>query len=428
MKKRIITLVVLVTVAAVGWRFVAAGAAGSESTYQFAEVTRGSVENVVSGTGTLSAVGTVEVSTQVSGTLARVLVDYNDTVRSGQLLAELDSDMFEASVRDAAASVDRTRAQLDLAASEFTRSQSLFQKGFISESDFASARASRDIAKANCVSAQAALERAQKNLKNAKVYSPIDGTVIERNVEEGQTVAASLQAPTLFVIAEDLARMEILGLVDESDIGQIRLDQEVRFTVQAYADETFEGTVRQIRLQPRTLSNVVNYTVVIDAPNKSGMLLPGMTATVDFVVEQADSSLLVPNAALRYTPSKEALGDLREARRKRMEAMDVQRLRPPLPEGAARSSEGTESGPPDNAGHLWYQDDGSLTMLRVQTGVTDGITTEILEGPGLQEGMQVIKGTTSGETTKTASTQSSERRGMGMGMGPPPGGPPPRMF
>jgi HlyD family secretion protein len=426
MKKRIITLVILVTAAVVGWRFVATGATGSKSTYQFAQVTRGSVENVVSGTGTLSAVGTVEVSTQVSGTLARVLVDYNDTVRSGQLLAELDTDMFVASVRDANANVDRTQAQLDLAESEYKRSQTLFQKGFISESDFASARATRDIAKANVVSAQASLERAEENLRNAKVYSPIDGTVIQRNVEEGQTVAASLQAPTLFVIAEDLARMEILGLVDESDIGQICLKQEARFTVQAYADETFKGTVRQIRLQPQTLSNVVNYTVVIDAPNESGRLLPGMTATVDFVVERADSALLVPNAALRYTPSQEDLADLREARRERMEAMGVQRLRPARPKGDAGPGEGTVGDLPKNVGHLWYQDGGHLAMLRVRTGVTNGITTEILEDPSLQEGMQVIKGDAAGKSSTTASTQRTERTTLGMGR--PQGGPPPRMF
>ena len=433
MKRLIVSTIALVVVVSSVWHFVGARAATTGSGYQFVEVTRGSLENVVSGTGTLGAVGTVEVGTQASGTIDRILVDYNDGVRKGQLLAALDTDLFAAAVRDAQAGVVRARAQYEQAEAEHNRNRSLFDKGHISDREFSASRTNREITQASYESAQAALDRAQTNLENAEFRSPIDGTVIQRNVEEGQTVAASLQAPILFVIAEDLAHMEILGLVDESDIGQIREGQEVRFTVQAYPDETFTGTVRQIRLQPQTVQNVVNYTVVIDAENERGLLLPGMTATVDFIVEKVEDVLLVPNAALRFQPSEEATADFQADQRWRMGALPDstrRRMRVGLAEprdvlggrqdGAAKA--------PSNAGRLWYLDrENRLTMAVVRTGATDGLTTEIVAARDIQKGLRVISGMSSGDSPSRVATNQTTSQSKSFGMpGRPPG--PPGLF
>ena len=374
MKKGILVLVVLTTMGLIAWRVVAARK--TAQVYAFVELHRGSLENVVSGTGTLSAVGTVEIGIQVSGTLAKVYVDYNDRVSRGQVLAELDANLFEASVRDARANVTRTRARLEQAEAELKRNQKLFEKGLLAANEFTNVQTNRDVAKADYESAQASQDRAETNLGNAKVCSPIDGTVIERNVEVGQTVAASLQAPKLFLIAEDLSHMEIKGLVDESDIGQVRVGQNVRFTVQAYPNETFSGAVRQIRLQPQTIQNVVNYTVVVDATNDRGLLLPGMTATMEFIVERVEDVLTVPAAALRFRPSEEDLAGFQERQRKQTEEMP-ESVRPSLPRRGRDGGAPTGVGPAGIAadvGRLWYLDaDGRLAMVRVQTGATDGL-------------------------------------------------------
>jgi len=420
MKKLIIALAIATVVVGGVWRFVAARATTTaEAKYQFVEITRGNLENVVSGTGALSAVGTVDVGTQVSGTIEKIFVDYNDRVKKGQLLAVLDTDQLEAAVRDAEANVGRFRAQYEQALSEHNRNRPLADKGFLSEKEFTASRTSMAVAKASYQSAQASLDRARTNLKNAEFRSPIDGAVIQRNVEAGQTVAASLQAPTLFVIAENLSHMEILGLVDESDIGQIREGQEVRFTVQAYPDETFSGTVRQIRLKPQTIQNVVNYTVVINAENQKGLLLPGMTATVDFVVKKVENVLLVPNAALRFQPSQDVLTRFREDQQKRLDAQPDS-----VRERRARMGGNQGMQPPADVGSLWYLGKtGKLARARVRTGATDGLMTEIVMGRNIEGGMRVISGTASSSKSATASNQSNTQRGL---FSPPSGGRPPR--
>ncbi len=370
--------------------------------YEFVQIVRGDIENVVSATGTLSAVGTVEVGTQVSGIIKEVLVDYNESVREGQVLAVLDTTLLAASVRDARASVLKCQAQFDRAARERERVRDLFDQGLVSEAELDDATTDLATARAALLSAEANLVRARASLDYAVIRSPIDGTVIMRNVEEGQTVAASLSAPTLFVIAEDLADMEIHALVDESDIGQIAVGMPVRFTVEAYLDEEFDGVVRQIWLQPETIQNVVNYTVVIDASNERGLLYPGMTATVDFLVDERRDVLLVPNAALKFRPTPSMLAELRA----NMGARESERMVP----GAGRGSEagrrpapGMPSGaipdmslarggvPGGTAGRLWYLDEaGGLAIVRVRTGATDGRVTEIADGPVVREGLKVI--------------------------------------
>ncbi|MCK5119980.1 MAG: efflux RND transporter periplasmic adaptor subunit, partial [Candidatus Latescibacteria bacterium] len=294
--KKIIGILVIVSLFGVGIHYFRAGnGAKEEGPYQFAEITRGDLENLVSSTGTLKAVSTVEIGTQVSGTIDRIDVDFNDAVRKGQVLAVLDTALLKVAVLDAQAGVARAQAQHEQARAEYERNRALFEKGHLSEKEFLPIRINVRITGAAVQSAKASLERAQINMNHATIRSPIHGTVIQRNVEPGQTVAASFSTPTLFIIAEDLSQMEIYAAVDESDIGQIKEGQSVRFEVQAYLDETFSGTVRQIRLQPAISENVVNYTVVVDAANEENLLLPGMTATVDFVVEARKAVLLIPN-------------------------------------------------------------------------------------------------------------------------------------
>lgn len=271
---------------------------------QTENVKQGGMEITVACTGSLRAVGTVEVGTEVSGTIGKVLVDYNDRVRKGQVLAELDLELFKSAEAEAKAAVMGSEALYRQALSEFRRNQPLHDQGHLSDQEFLEYRTSLATTLANLQSSKAALSTAQTNLRKAHILSPIDGTVIEREIEVGQTVAASYSTPTLFVLAEDLARMEIEADVDESDIGQIRQGQKVRFTVQAYPEQIFDGQVAQIRLNPTEESNVVTYTVVVEAVNQGGKLLPGMTATADFVVGEVENALLVSNAALQYAARK----------------------------------------------------------------------------------------------------------------------------
>lgn len=331
--------------------------------YLFATVSRGALESLVSSTGTLAALETVEVGTQVSGTIAKIEVDYNDRVHKGQVLAVLDQALFSAQVREAEANVARAKAALVQAEDEFRRNEPLFAKGFLSAQEFLPVSTGVDTAKASLAAAEAALARTRTNLAYTVIRSPIDGTVIKRSVEAGQTVAASLNTPTLFLIARDLKRMQIEADVDESDIGQIRDGQAVRFTVQSYPERTFQGTVRQVRLQPRTISNVVNYTVLVDARNDEGLLLPGMTATLDFVVSRVEDALLVPNAALRF--------------------------RPP---GAADPGRPAREASEETVGRLYLlAGDGRLLPVEVARGESDGLRT-VVNGPDLREGLEVVSG------------------------------------
>ncbi len=270
------------------------------SQFRIEEIKMGSIENTISCTGTLSAVGTVEVGTQVSGTIKKVLVDYNDRVTKGQILAELDLDMFNAAVDATEASVIKARALYKQATAEYERNRPLYEQGYLSSQEFLTYETEKETRRAELLSAQASVESAKINLRNAQIRSPINGVILQRDIEEGQTVAASYNTPTLFIIAENLSSMEIEASVDESDIGMVNKGQEVTFTVQSYPDDLFYGTVTQIQVNPTETSNVVTYTVIVAAPNNTGKLLPGMTATADFVVEKAENELLISNAALNF--------------------------------------------------------------------------------------------------------------------------------
>ena len=311
MRKKVGALLTVgVVIATVLW---ARGRNGREPVaYRFTEVERGDIHSVVSSTGTLEAVTTVSVGTQVSGIVADIRVDFNDKVEENQVIARLDTTLLRTAVRDAEAQLARSEAERLKAEREHARMESLFEAKLISESDLEATEYALAVARAGAESATVGLTRARQNLAYATIRSPISGTVIQRTVDVGQTVAASLAAPELFLIAADLTRMQILAAVDESDIGLIREGQAVRFTVQAYPDERFAGTVRQVRLQSRTQENVVNYTVVIDVANPELRLLPGMTANVDFLVASAAEVLKVANVALRFRPTEDMVNAVRE--------------------------------------------------------------------------------------------------------------------
>jgi len=424
MKKKIAIVVAAVVVLFIVARVIYGMIAGDGKTvYQFGEITKGDLESTISSNGTLSPVTTVEVGTQVSGTIARIYVDFNDYVKKGELLAVLDTVLLKAAVLDAEANLDKSEALLGEAQVNFERNKPLFEQNLISEAEFVPYQTNLKTQKANLMAANASMLRAQLNLKYALIRSPISGTVIGRSVEEGQTVAASFSTPTLFVIAEDLSRMEILAEVDEADIGQIKQGQSARFDVQAYADKTFTAEVKQIRLKPTTVSNVVTYTVVLEAANSENLLLPGMTATIDFIVAEKNDVLLVPNTALRFTPPEEELTRFRERRRKELESMpDSLKERR---QGFMQNRMGGRGGPPGNGKmpsdlkQIWYLDEnGNLSMEMVKVGATNGTLTEIVRGRNVTEGMKVITGADTEGDSKKSSSSTSTRGSFGPGPRP----------
>jgi HlyD family secretion protein len=408
-------------------------------TYRFATVQRGDVDATVSATGTLEPVRTVQVGTQVSGQISALYADYNSHVTKGELIAQLDPTLLKQAVIQAEADAERAKADLDQAKYQLDQSKRLFATKVITETDYRTAEHAWAVADAANTSAQASLDRARQNLRYANIYAPIDGVVIERNVDVGQTVAASFSAPQLFLLARDLTQMQILAQVDESDIGQIKTGQPVTFTVQAYPDQTFAGTVSQVRLESKTEENVVDYTVVINVTNKDGKLLPGMTATATFLVASARNVLKVPDAAVRFHPSQEMLAELR-AERSGQDSTGVvatgrRRGTGGGPGGGARAGgdapgagQGARSfaaspasawggGRPTDRATLWYLDDaGKLRTVRVKLGLSDGQMTEI-SGAGLEEGMNVVAGVTSPSSDATQGSTNPFQGGNNRGGG-----------
>jgi len=394
--------IVLLGAAVAAWRITAAPATPQFAT---AKVRRQTITKSITATGTLQAVTTVQVGTQVSGAIANLYADYNSQVKKDQVIARLDPSQFQAQleqaqatylsaeataqaaqnnviaadagVQSAQANLDRTAAALQDAQTSFDRTQKLVQAGVapamdlptaqstLSQADAqkqqavaqvnqakAQAQASRSQvsqAQGQAAQAKAAVDLAQVNLDHTVIKAPIDGVVVARNVDVGQTVAASLQAPTIFLIANDLTRMQVLANIDEADVGQLGNDSKVTFTVDAYPNDVFQGRIAQIRLAPQTVQNVVTYTAVIDVANPDLKLKPGMTANVSVVVGERDNVLAIPNAALRFRPDSQST--------------------------ARKSAAGTV---------IWKVENGQPAPVSVQTGLTDGVRTEIVAG--LQEG------------------------------------------
>ena len=287
------------------------------------------VENTVTATGTIQPLEQVEVGTQVSGEIDKIFVDYNSVVKKGQLLAELDKSNLLENLRQAEASVRSAESELEYSKTSFERTKQLYEANAATKIAYDESRNSLVKAETSLQNAQSNLDKAKVNLGYAEIYSPIDGVVLSREVEVGQTVAASYSTPTLFTIANDLTQMKVEADVDEADIGQVVVGQRVTFSVDAYIDDTFYGEVQQIRLQPTTTNNVVKYTVIITAHNPELKLLPGMTASVTIITEE-ETGLAVPAEALSFVPSEEILGhkDAKPQGRK-----DFNGKRPPFPEG-----------------------------------------------------------------------------------------------
>ncbi|HEX9986481.1 MAG TPA: efflux RND transporter periplasmic adaptor subunit [Thermoanaerobaculia bacterium] len=379
--KRTLTVLVLVALVAAGLFMYQRSAAADAPAYRYAEVTKRDLRRTVSATGTLNAVTTVSVGTQVSGQVAQLYVDFNDRVTKGQLLARIDPKLAQQAVTDAEANVDRNRAQLVAAQREHTRNRELMASGLVARSAFDTTESQLLVAQANVKSAQVSLDRARQNVSYTEIVSPIDGVIVERNVDLGQTVAASLSAPQLFLIAEDLSSMQILVKVDESDISLIQQGQDVTFTVPSLPRENFRGKVKQVRLQSAVTENVVNYTVVIEVDNKQQKLLPGMTASVDFLVASADDALAVPNAALRFTPVRTGNAGAATATSTTGSGNAT---------GQRRS--GTRTPRSADSGRLFIEgQDGKLQAVRVKTGITDGTFTQVT-GEGVREGLKIIAG------------------------------------
>ena len=417
MRKKSFIAIALVAVVAIAAVLVHRAAQAKESTtYRFTAVERGNVESTVSATGTLGAVRTVAVGTQVSGQIAELLVDFNDTVKKGQLLARIDPTLQQQAVTDAQASVERAQAQLLQAQRDYNRNRELMSSGLVARSVFETTDSTLDVARANVKSARVALDRARQNLEYTNIYAPIDGVVVERNVDDGQTVAASLSAPQLFLIANDLRNMQILASVGEGDIAQIKEGQKVKFTVQALSGQTFEGDVNQVRLQSATNENVVNYTVVVSVANPEKKLLPGMTARVEFLTNSAENVLKVANAALRFKPADDAV------------VAETQTTERPATGTQQRTGQRSRTGNGQRSrsggmGTLYVADEkGTLTPIRVRTGLTDGSVTEI-RGRDLKEGMKVVAGTSQPQSAATTSNASPFQSGnQQQQRGPRPGG------
>jgi HlyD family secretion protein len=397
MKKKII-IVAAVVVVAILLFVILSGSEETKATYATAEVQRGDISILVTATGSLEAVTTVQVGSQVSGTIAALYADFNDHVKKGQLVAQLDPTFLKAQVAQAQADLEKADASAELSNKESERAALLFQKNMISESDRDLALTNYDLAVAAVKSARAALHRAQTNLDYATIISPIDGVVISRDVDVGQTVAASLQAPTLFTIAQDLSQMQVNASIDEADIGQIKQGDRVLFTVDAYPDKTFEGRVSQVRLLPEIVQNVVTYDVIIEVSNPELLLKPGMTANVTILVDQANNVLKVPTAALRFHPPMQAGQTSSQGGAEEARASNTQ----PSNSGAAMgSSLHSNNG---RKPRVWVlgQDEKPKPIL-VQTGISDGTSVEITSGD-IKEGDRVIVGM-EGEALSTINQQ-----------------------
>ncbi|MDR2058234.1 MAG: efflux RND transporter periplasmic adaptor subunit [Dysgonamonadaceae bacterium] len=320
--------------------------------FNTAQVQENTVEMTVTATGYVQPVDKVEVGTQVSGVIEKIFVDYNSQVKKGQLLAEIDKSTLIEQVTQAEASVTSAESDLKYAQQNYNRVKQLYDVKAATEASYEETVNRLAQAKTSLAKAKANLHQAQVNLSYAEIYSPIDGIILDRSVEQGQTVAASFNTPTLFTIANDLTKMQVEADVDEADIGHVRLGQPVRFTVDAYSDDTFDGIVNQIRLQPTVTNNVVTYTVIVSAPNPEEKLYPGMTASIT-IITQTEKGLTVPTEALNFTPAPEVCARLK---------MKLETQAPgKMPDFTKKA--------------VWLQIPDSIVRREIKTGLSDGVNT-----------------------------------------------------
>jgi len=379
MKKKVLIIVVIIAVAAITLLvFNPFSKKKAEYTFDTVKVGKGNITNTVTATGTVEAMTTVKVGTQVSGIIEHVYVDFNDKVKQGQILARLDETALRAQLEQSQASVDQAQAQLNYEEATFKRLKALFDKDLIAQADYDQALYNYENSKASLSNAKSALDRTKVNLAYATISSPIDGVVLNRAIEEGQTVAASFNTPEMFTIVNDLTQMEVQTSVDEADIGQVIQGQRVEFTVDAYPDLKFEGTVSQVRLQPVTTNNVVTYVVILNAPNPDKKLMPGMTASATIYIQEKQNTLVLSGKALRFTPDTEYLTKMMA--KSFGNASSIPAGMPPT---------GSMPGTKEGAKTVWVKDEKSgIRPVPVTIGIENGSNVEILSG--LKEGDEVI--------------------------------------
>lgn len=350
-------MIVIIIVAVAAWLF--SGSKNEEQIdFKQEAVTTQTLQNSVTATGTIEAVTSVTVGTQVSGIVNKLYVDYNSQVKKGEVIAELDKTNLMSELNTAKANLASAQSSLNYQSANMSRYQTLYKKGLVSADDYENALLTYRQAKEQVASAKENVQKAQTNLSYATITSPIDGTVISKSVEEGQTVAASFNTPELFTIAKDLTNMQVIANVDEADIGGVKEGDRVNFTVDAYPDDVFQGTVKQVRLEATTTNNVVTYEVVISAPNADLKLKPGLTANVTIFTQERAGILAVANKALRFTPTKETVG-------KNIKIVDCK-----------------------GKNKVWTLANNTLTAHSVTIGQSDGIHTEIIKG--LKKGQKIV--------------------------------------
>ena len=360
MKKKTIIITVLAVVLLAGVSMLFLGGSRHDLVFNTTTVKKDSIQIYVTATGYIQPVTKVEVGTQVSGVIEKIYVDFNSQVEKGQLLAELDKSTLSEKLLQSKASLSTSESELQYAQQNYNRIKQLYDAKAATQASLEEATNKLMVAKNSVTNAKANVQQSQVNLSYAEIYSPISGVVLNRAVDEGQTVAASFNTPTLFTIAEDLTKMQVEADVDEADIGGVKNGQVVTFTVDSYPDDVFNGTVQQIRLEPTVTSNVVTYVVIIEAPNPDEKLYPGMTASVSIETNNV-KGLTVPAEALQFNPNDDAL--------KQMNAQAT----PPANRGERR---------------VWVKDDSGYHVQTVKAGINDGVN--VLVADGLQEGQTVV--------------------------------------
>lgn len=359
-KKKALVIAAVAAIATLAVWLLSDGKKEEKITFDTAAVAPANIMNSITATGTIEPVTSVTVGTQVSGIVSKLFVDYNSVVKKGQVIAELDKTNLMSQLNTAKTQLATAQSQLNYQTANYKRYKTLFEKGLVAADDFDNAKLSYTQAKEQVVSAKEEVQRAQTNLGYATITSPIDGVVLSKSVEEGQTVAASFSTPELFTIAQDLTNMQVVADVDEADIGDVKEGERVTFTVDAYPDDTFEGEVKQVRQEATTTNNVVTYEVVISAPNADLKLKPGLTANVTIYTAERKGVLSVPSKALRFTPQKETVG--------KMKIVDVANAK----------------------NKVWTLEGNSIVAHKVNIGMTDGTNTQIVGG--IAEGTKVITG------------------------------------
>jgi HlyD family secretion protein len=419
MKKKLVISVVIALLGALAFLVFRGRGSGAQK-YRTAKVDRGDVTQTVTATGSLYAVTTVKVGSQVSGIIATLHADFNKEVKKGQLLATLDPTPFIAKVDQSKAGLEKAKVDLRNAEINLRRQKALKDEGLAPEADFDQAQANFDGAKAAVELADATLRQADTDLANSKIIAPIDGTVVDREYDIGQTVAASFQAPMLFQIAQDLTKMQVSADVSESDIGTVKVGQQVRFTVDAFPDRVFRGTISQIRLIATVNQNVVTYPVIIDVPNPDLDLKPTMTANVSIDVATAQAALRIPNAALRFRPENATVASAAPSAEERAARTGNEKGSPGMAQQLGNTSGGAGGTGKPRRGQTVYTlaaaGLGELKAVEVRTGITDGRFTQVLEG-ALKESDTIVIGL----ATAKADMSGSGKTG-------PPGNQPRRGF